>query len=131
MLAIINVSIFSFLIILFFLTINTYFVKKESRQLIREELKNLFDICKKFFVSIKALIEVIADNSLSKNQKEIKPIDKNTSKQNEQTLNLVQTIKENDATSLEVNIKEDDDIALSSFSPEVVEIIREEEEKIA
>lgn len=131
MLAIINVSIFSFLIILFFLTINTYFVKKESRQLIREELKNLFDICKKFFVSIKALIEVIADNSLSKNQKEIKPIDKNTSKQNEQTLNLVQTVKENDATSLEVNIKEDDDIALSSFSPEVVEIIREEEEKIA
>ena len=46
-------------------------------------------------------------------------------------MNLVKPLEESESTTLEVLIDENADTALSSFSPEVVEVIEEEEEKIA
>ena len=45
---------------------------------------------------------------------------------------MVQPVKEIEATPLEIAEEESDvDAALSSFSPEVVEVINQEEEKVA
>ena len=111
-------------------TIITYFVKEDSQQFIKEELKNLFDISKKFFISLKSLIGILAKNSFTYNPNQTNTIE--TNELNEHPLSLVKPIKETESHSLEVPIQEnDDDTALSSFSPEVVEVIEEEEEKIA
>ena len=48
-----------------------------------------------------------------------------------QPLNLIQPLEEIEAPSLELAHEEDDDTTLSSFSPEVVEAINEEEKKVA
>ena len=54
------------------------------------------------------------------------------SKEEEQLLNLVQPINEIKDQSVEIKHHDDDnDDALASFSPEVVEVINEEEEKVA
>ena len=55
----------------------------------------------------------------------------NVVNEDDQPLSLVQPVKEIEAPSLEVAHEEDDDTALSSFSPEVIEVINEEEEKVA
>ena len=131
MLTFIMVSICLFFIVLTGWTLTTYFVKKDSQNFIKEELKNLFDICKKFFVSLKNLINILASNSLSSESSETNPFAENVLEENEQPLSLVEPVKEIKAPSLEMPNEEDDDTALSSFSKEVVEVIKEEEEKVA
>ena len=128
MLNLITISISLFLIILTGWTVTTYFIKKDSQEVIREELTNLFDICKKFFLSLKNLIGILTSTSLSPEERETIPVEETLSKKDEQLLNVVQPINEIKEQSVEV--KHDDD-ALSSFSPEVVEVINEEEEKVA
>ena len=129
MLNLITISIVLFLIILTGWTFTTYFIKKESQNLIREELSNLFDICKKFFLSLKNLIGILSSTSLSSEEREVNPLEETVSKEDEQLLNLVQPIKAIKDQSIEA--RQDDDEALSSFSSEVVEVINEEEEKVA
>ena len=131
MLTLITVSISLFLIILTGWTVTTYFLKKDSQELIRGELTNLFDICKKFVVSLKKLIEILASHSLSAESNKTNPGEETVLNEDEQPLNLVQPVKEIAAPSLEIAHDKDNDDALSSFSPEVIEVINEEEEKVA
>tara|TARA_B100000579_G_C22562682_1_gene725130 strand:- start:4 stop:399 length:396 start_codon:yes stop_codon:yes gene_type:complete len=112
-------------------TIATYFVNQNSQKLIREEIKNLFDIGKKFFISLKNLIVILATYSIVPKSNKVNSDEKNILRKDEKPLTLVQTIREIEEPSLEKTYEEDDDTALSSFSPEVVEVINEEEEKIA
>ena len=130
MLNLLTISISLFLIILTGWTFTTYFIKKDSQKVIKEELINLFDIGKKFFLSLKNLIGILASTSLSPEKREITPIEETVSKEDEQLLNLVKPIHESKEKSVEVKHDDVDD-ALSSFSPEVVEVINEEEEKVA
>ena len=130
MLNLITISIGLFLIILTGWTFTTYFVKQDSQKVIKEELVNLFDICKKFFLSLKNLIGILTSTSLSPEDRDITPVEETVSKKNEQLLNLVQP--NNEIKDQSVDVKHDDvDDALSSFSQEVVEVINEEEEKVA
>ena len=131
MLNLITISISLFLIILTGWTVTTYFIKKDSQEVIKEELTNLFDICKKFFFSLKNLIGILTSNSLSPEERDITSMEEAVSKKDEQLLNVVQPINEIKEKSEEVKHDDDDDNALSSFSPEVVEVINEEEEKVA
>ena len=137
MLTLITVCICCFLIILTGWTLTTYFIKRDSQTFIIEELKNLFDISKKFFVSLKNLIGILASNSRSSESKKENPINKNVlekkkkKEEEEQPLSLVEPIKEIEARTLKVTNEADDDIALSAFSPEVIEVINDEEEKVA
>ena len=110
-------------------TITTYFVKEDSQKKINEELKNLFNISKMFYVSLKGLIGVLARTSFSSDSSEKKPI--NSDELNEPSISLVQPEIEVESPSLGVSVEENDDTALSSFSPEVIEVIKEEEEKVA
>ncbi len=128
----ITISIGLFLIILTGWTVTTYFIKKDSQKIIREELSNLFDSCKKFFLSLKNLIGILISTSISPEERERTPMEKTVSKKDEQILNVVQSINEIKEQPVEVTHEEDDDDdALASFSPEVVEVINEEEEKVA
>ena len=131
MLTSIPVSICILFILLTGWTLTTYLIKENSQTFIREELKNLFNICKKFFMSLQNLIEILASNSLSLESREANPVEENVLNEDEQPLNLIQPVQEIKAPSLEVAHEDDDDTALSSFSPEVVELINEEEEKVA
>ncbi len=132
MLNLITISISLFLIILAGWTVTTYFIKKDSQEVIKEELTNLFDICKKFFLSLRNLIRILTSTSLSPEERDITPMEEAVSKKDEQVLNVVQPINEINEKSEEVKHDDyDDDVALSSFSPEVVEVINEEEEKVA
>ena len=129
MLTFVTVSISLFLIILAGWTLTTFFLKKDSQKFIKEELTNLFDICQKFSISLKNLIGILVSNSLSYESSETNPVEETLLNKDEQPLNLVKPVKESEEESLE--IANDDDTALSSFSPEVVEVINEEEEKVA
>ncbi len=132
MLNLITISISLFLIILTGWTVTTYFIKKDSQEVIKEELTNLFDIGTKLFLSLKNLIGILTSNSLSPEERYITSMEKAVSKKDEQLLNVVQPINEIKEKSEEVKHDDDDgDDALSSFSPEVVEVINEEEEKVA
>ena len=132
MLTLAIVSISLFLIILTGWTLTTYFLKKDSQDSIREELINLFDICKKFFVSLKNLIGILVSHSLPSKSNETSPAQETVLTEDEKLLNLVQPVKETEATPFEIVDEESDiDAALSSFSPEVVEVINQEEEKVA
>ena len=130
MLNLITISIGLFLIMLTGWTVTTYFIKKDSQEVIREELRNLFEICKKLIFSLKNLIGILISISLSPKERETSPAEKTLSKKDEPLLNVVQPINEIKEQSVELNY-DDDDEALSSFSPEVVEVINEEEEKVA
>ena len=131
MLNLITISISFFLIILTGWTVTTYFIKKDSQEVIREELSNLFDISKKLFFSLKNLIGILTSTSLSPKERETSPVEETLSKKDEPLLNVVQPINEIEEQSVELKHDDDDDDALSSFSPEVVEVINEEEEKVA
>ena len=131
MLNLITISISLFLIILTGWTVTTYFIKKDSQEVIKEELTSLFDICKKFFLSLKNLIGILISNSLSPKERETTPMEETISKKDEQLLNVVQPINELKEQLEKFKYEDDDDEALSSFSPEVVEVINEEEEKVA
>ena len=134
MITLITVSICLSLILLAGWTVTTYFVKKDSQSLIKEEIKNLFDISKNFLLSLKTLIEVLSSNSLISNAIEPSPVEQNVKEEEEEEeekqLRVVQQDQGIDPLS-EVSLDEDEDTLLSSFSPEVVEVIKEEEEKVA
>ena len=132
MLTLVTFSIGLFLITLTGWTLTTYFSKKDSQDSLRKELTNLSDICKKFFGSLKNLIGILVSNSLSSEPNETNPVQNTVLTEDETLLNLVQPVKEIEATPLEVAHEDSDvDAALSSFSPEVVEVINQEEEKVA
>ena len=131
MLTLFTLSIGLFFIFLAGWTLTTYWLKKDSQEFIREELTTLFDICKKFFGSLKNLIGVLGRYSLSSESSEANPPQETVLTEDENLLNLVRPVNEIEATSLEIEHDENDDAALSSFSPEVVEVINEEEEKVA
>ena len=110
----------------------TYFIKKESQQIILKELKNLFNICKQFFISLKNLIVILGSHSFSPKSNEASSVKKQTLEKDEAPLSLIHPVQETEAQSFELtNEEEDDDIAISSFSPQVIEVINEEEEKVA
>ena len=109
-------------------TIITYITKKNSQQVIKKEISNLFNISKMFFISLRSLIEILAKNSYPTESTETNTVKLN--KLDDTQLSLVNPVKESDPESLKVSL-EDDDTALSSFSPEVIEVIEEEEEKVA
>ena len=129
MFTLITVSLSLFFLALTGWTITTYFVREDSQKGIKDELKNLLNIFKMFFISLKNLILILAKQSFSSDSSEINSTKSNTS--NENPLSLVETSKEIESPSLKVSVQEDDDTALSSFSPEVIEVIKEEEEKVA
>ena len=132
MLNLITISIGLFLIMLTGWTVTTYFIKKDSQEVIKEELTNLFDIGKKLFLSLKNLIGILTSNSLSPEERDITSMEEAVSNKDEHLLNVVQPINEIKEKSEEVKHDDDDgDDALSSFTPEVVEVINEEEEKVA
>ena len=116
-------------------TVTTYLVKEDSQKFIKEELKNLFDNCKMLFVSIKTLIGVLAQHSFSSESGEAMPTESKES--NDQLVKIVQPVQSIEASRaiepspVEVSVKEDEDTALSSFSPELIAVITDEEEKVA
>ena len=130
MFTLITVSLSLFFLALTGWTITTYFVREDSQKGIKDELKNMLNIFKIFFISIKNLILILAQQSFSSHSSKINPTKANELNENS-LLSLVETSKEIESTSLELSVKEDDDTALSSFSPEVIEVIKEEEEKVA
>ncbi len=108
----------SFLLVVFGLTgwtITTYIVKEDSQKFIKEELLNVFDICKMLIVSLKSLIGGLVKYSFQSGMGEITAPE--SEELDEQPLKLVEPVEE--------------DMAMSSFSPELIEVITEEEEKIA
>ena len=131
MLNLITISIGLFLIMLTGWTVTTYFIKKDSQEVIREELSNLFNICKKLIFSLKNLLGILISTSLSPKERETSHVEETISKKDEPLLNVVQPINEIEEQSVELKHDDDDDDALSSFSPEVIEVINEEEEKVA
>ena len=132
MLNLITLSISIFLISLTGWTFITYLIKKDSRKFIREELSNLTDIFKKIFLSLKNLIRILTNTSFSYEERKATSVIETVLKGNEQPLNLVRPIKEIKDQSVEIrHDDDDDDDALLSFSPEVVDVINEEEEKVA
>ena len=110
-------------------TITTYLVNEDSQKAIKKELKNLFDLSKMFFISLKNLIEILARNSFSSYFSEISTTDSNRSQ--DHPLSVVKVVTEVESPALEVPLEEDTDTALSSFSSEVIAVIEEEEEKVA
>ena len=130
MFTLITVSLSLFFLALTGWTITTYFVREDSQKGIKDELKNMLNIFKMFFISIKNLILILAQQSFSSHSSKTNPNKANELNENP-LLSLVETSKELESPSLKVSVKEDDDTALSSFSPEVIEVIKEEEEKVA
>lgn len=130
MFTLITVSLSLFFLALTGWTITTYFVREDSQKGIKDELKNMLNIFKMFFISIKNLILILAQQSFSSHSSKINPTKANELNENP-LLSLVETSKELESPSLKVSVQEDDDTALSSFSPEVIEVIKEEEEKVA
>ena len=130
MFTLITVSLSLFFLALTGWTITTYFVREDSQKGIKDELKNMLNIFKMFFISIKNLILILAKQSFSSDSSKINPPKANELNENP-LLSLVETSKEIESPSLKVSVQEDDDTALSSFSPEVIEVIKEEEEKVA
>ena len=130
MFTLITVSLSLFFLALTGWTITTYFVREDSQKGIKDELKNMLNIFKIFFISIKNLILILAKQSFSSDSSKINPPKANELNENPLS-NLVEISKELESPSLKVSVQEDDDTALSSFSPEVIEVIKEEEEKVA
>ena len=80
-----------------------------------------------FFISLKNLILILAKQSFYSISSEINSDKSNDL--NENPLSLIETSKEVESSSGEISLAEDDDTELSSFSPEVIDIIKEEEEE--
>ena len=130
MFTLITVSLSLFFLALTGWTITTYFVREDSKKGIKDELKDMLNIFKMFFISIKNLILILAQQSFSSHSSKINPTKANELNENS-LLSLLEKSKEIESPSLKVSVQEDDDTALSSFSPEVIEVIKEEEEKVA
>ena len=116
-------------------TLTTYLVKEESKKFIKEELSNLFDIGKMFFVSLKSLTEVLVKYSFSTDFIEENPVEGTPVEAcglNQKPLKVVDPIEVVETTGTIPSVKVvEEDTALSSFSPELVDVITEEEEKVA
>ena len=116
-------------------TIATYLVKEDAKTFIKEELMNLLDLFKMFFVSLKSLIEVLAKYSFSSDSIEGTPIEQSPVESGglqQQPLQVVDPIEAVETTGTIPSTKGvEEDTALSAFSPELVEVITEEEEKVA
>ena len=111
-------------------TITTYLVKKDSKKFIKEELTNLFDSCKMVFFSINSLIRILAKYSFSSDSVDESPFE--SSKLDQKPLEVIDPIEAVETTGTIPAIeKVEEDTVLSSFSPELVEVITEEEEKVA
>ena len=126
MFTLITASLFLLFIVLTGWTITAYLVKKESQQSIAKELTNLLNLNKMLFVSLKSLVGVLVKYSFYSDSPEGNPAD--SIELNEQLSEVVESVE---APSFKVQVKEDEDTALSSFSPELIEVITEEEEKVA
>ena len=131
MLTLITVSFCLFVILLTGWTVTTYFIKKDSQQFIVKELRNLLNICTQFSISLKNLIIILTKYFSSSESNETSSVEKQELDKGEEPLGRVQPIQEIENQSFELTNKEDDDIAISSFSPQVIEVINEEEEKVA
>ena len=111
-------------------TITTYLVKEDSKKFIKDELTTLLDICKMFFLSLKSLIEVLAKYSFSSDPNEENHVESFES--GEKQLEVVDPIEAVETTGTIPSIETvEEDTVLSSFSQELVEVITEEEEKVA
>ena len=136
MLTLITVSLSVFFIGLTGWMITTYLVKENSQKLIKEELNNLLDICKMFFISLKSLIGVLVKYSFSSDSGETIQPDSNGL--DEQPLKIVKPVEEIEAVeTIETkgmipSIESvEEGTTMSSNSPELIEVINEEEEKVA
>ena len=116
-------------------TITTYLVKDDSKQFIKEELTNLFAISKMLLVSLKSLIRVLVKYSFSSDsikETNLEEIPVKSSEIEQQSLKVVDPIEAVETTGTIPSTKGvEEDTALSAFSPELVEVITEEEEKVA
>tara|TARA_Y100001968_G_C19239270_1_gene658569 strand:+ start:412 stop:804 length:393 start_codon:yes stop_codon:yes gene_type:complete len=111
-------------------TITTYLVKENSKKFIKEELTNLLDICKMFFLSLKSLIGLLAKHSFSYSSIQENPFE--SLELEKKPLEVVDPIEAVETTGTIPSIETfEEDTELSSFSPELVEVINEEEEKVA
>ncbi len=130
-----KVSFYLFFVGLTGWTVTTYLIKEDSQKFIKKELKDLFHNCKMLFVSIKTLIGVLAEHSFSSESCEARPAEsKEFDDQLVKIVHPVQSIEASKAiesSPVNVSVKEDEDTALSSFSPELIAVITEEEEKVA
>ena len=131
MLTLITISFSLFVILLTGWTVTTYFIQKDSQQFIFKELRNLLNICTQFFISLKNLIIILTKFLPSSESKETSSVEKQEVDKDEEPLSLVQPIQDIENQSFELTNEEDDDIAIASFSPQVIEVINEEEEKVA
>ena len=131
MLTLVTLSFCLFVILLTGWTVTTYFIQKDSQQFIVKELRNLLNICTQFFISLKNLIIILTKYFPSSESNEASSVEKQELDKGEEPLGRVQPIQEIENQSFELTNKEDDDIAISSFSPQVIEVINEEEEKVA
>ncbi len=113
-------------------TISTYFLSKASQKFIKEELANIFEMNKKLFLSMQSLIAALVKYSFSSDTRDVSDLTPSGSKEAEgDPLKVVQPGEDIDPLLFEVSANEEEDAALSSFSPELIEFITEEEEKIA
>ena len=111
-------------------TITTYLLKENSKKFIKEELTNLLDICRMFFVSLKSLIKVLAKYSFSSDSIEETPVE--SCGLDKKQLEVVDPIEAVETTGTIPSIETvEKDTVLSAFSPELIEVITEEEEKVA
>ena len=96
----------------------TYIVKEDSQKFIEKELFKVIDICKMLFRSLINLIGVLAHYTFSSASVELTSTE--SKDLNKELLKLVKSVEE-----------VEEDAAMSAFSPELIEVITEEEEKIA
>ena len=118
MLTLIKVSFSLFFIGLTGWTVATYLAKEDSQELIKEELKKLFAAGKVLFVSIRTLIGVLTKHSFSSDS--VERTSNESQGIDDQLLKMVTPVE-----------AVEEDTALSSFSPELIDVITEEEEKVA
>ncbi len=102
----------------------TYLVKKDSQSSIKKEFGNLLNLTKMLLLTLKSLLGVLAKHSFTSDSNDAASVE--SKELEEQLLKVVEP-----AQPVEVPLNEDEDTALSSFSPELIEAITEEEEKIA
>ncbi len=104
-------------------TLTTYLVKEDSQQVITDELKKLYEICKDLVASLRSLVGILAKYS--------RPFDSNKSTSSDADPINVETLKAVQQVAPDVKASVEDDDELASFSPELIEAITEEEEKVA
>ncbi len=75
MFTIVSIAFYLFVIVITGWTITTYLTKEDSQKLIKEELSNMLEITKMFFVSIKSLIQLLIKASSVSNSDESTEID--------------------------------------------------------